>query len=172
MYLFKNKRLKQHGERIIKFAEYFEPPRATHQSSQIIRKTKIGYGIGQSNKGKAVATLLFSKFYPHRPSRPLTKPTRAKIIYAFPFPKAVKSKYKIIEKKLPGNDVNLNPHNIEIVEPYDKRPDSDNLAKLVLDQLEKAGFFKDDKIIFNLNFMKVYSLNPGIEIELTELDFI
>lgn len=53
---------------------------------------------------------------------------------------------------------------------HDKKPDIDNLVKAVFDSITKSDkVWSDDNIICCLVAKKVYSPNPRIEVEITEL---
>ena len=45
------------------------------------------------------------------------------------------------------------------------RPDTDNFLKLILDSMNGI-FFKDDSQVYQISAIKLYSLNPRIEIDL------
>lgn len=49
-----------------------------------------------------------------------------------------------------------------------KRPDADNIAKIVLDSLNGIAY-DDDSQIVELNVKKCYSENPRVEVELEEM---
>ena len=53
-------------------------------------------------------------------------------------------------------------------EPHTSRPDADNLAKLVLDCLMRAGMIGDDAIVSQLLIRKSYGAKPGVLIYLNE----
>ena len=50
---------------------------------------------------------------------------------------------------------------------YDKKPDADNIAKLVLDALNGVAY-TDDKQIFSLHIIKVYAEKDGLKIRMIE----
>lgn len=50
-----------------------------------------------------------------------------------------------------------------------KKPDTDNIAKIVLDSLNTLAF-DDDKQVVELNVEKYYSDNPRVEVELYEVN--
>ena len=56
----------------------------------------------------------------------------------------------------------------ETIRPLVK-PDLDNIAKMILDSLNKIAY-KDDNQIVRLVIEKFYSEEPRVEIEITELD--
>ena len=53
-------------------------------------------------------------------------------------------------------------------EAHTSRPDADNLAKLVLDCLMRAGMIGDDAIVSQLLIRKSYGAKPGVLIYLNE----
>ena len=52
---------------------------------------------------------------------------------------------------------------------HTKKPDLDNLVKLVLDAYNGV-LYDDDSQIISRSLSKMYSLTPGIEINITEID--
>lgn len=52
--------------------------------------------------------------------------------------------------------------------PIDTAPDVDNLAKEILDQMTKLGFWKSDGQLARLQLTKVWADTPGLDIMLTE----
>lgn len=74
------------------------------------------------------------------------------IDFYMPIPKYISKKK---QKELPGK-------------PYDKKPDIDNLTKTYLDAMNGI-VFKDDRQIAQLYSSKVYSINPRVQISLTEI---
>ena len=52
---------------------------------------------------------------------------------------------------------------------HTKKPDLDNLVKLVLDAYNGV-LYDDDSQIISLSLSKMYSSTPGIEINITEID--
>jgi Holliday junction resolvase RusA-like endonuclease len=53
-------------------------------------------------------------------------------------------------------------------EPHTSRPDADNLAKLVLDALMRAGLIGDDAVVSCLMIRKSYGAKPGVLIYLNQ----
>lgn len=130
------------------------PPRTTHQSGNTILKTKDGrYFVGKNAKGKKVASELVFLFAVHKPSVPFTKPVQALIRWVYPWR---------------GMDTRKNKE--MGVLPCTTRPDCDNLAKGACDAMQKAGWFKDDAIIYDLRVQKLFGDVAGIEITMAELD--
>lgn len=50
-----------------------------------------------------------------------------------------------------------------------KKPDIDNVAKIILDALNGLAF-ADDKQVVELNVKKAYSLNPRVEVTVSEVN--
>jgi len=91
---------------------------------------------------------------PHRPVKPLDCPLGVTIRAYFPIPKAY-SKAKR-EKALKFE-----------IRPA-KRPDPDNIAKLVLDSLQGIFFLNDSQVV-SLSVDKFYSETPRIFVEISEI---
>lgn len=51
-----------------------------------------------------------------------------------------------------------------------KKPDSDNIAKVVLDALNKVAF-DDDKQVVELKVEKHYATNPYVAVKISEINF-
>lgn len=90
----------------------------------------------------------------HRPKEPLSKAAIVKFIGYLPIPKSFSKKKR--EQAL----------NLEIV-PVTK-PDVDNLTKQLFDALTRMGFWTDDKIVFSLTAIKLYSDKPRWEVSIEE----
>ena len=84
----------------------------------------------------------------------LTGQIRAEIKAYFKIPKSTSKKRKklMIEEKIRPT----------------KKPDTDNIAKIVLDSLNKIAF-DDDKQVIDLRVLKFYSENPRVEVTLDEI---
>ncbi|KNF09838.1 holliday junction resolvase [Gottschalkia purinilytica] len=89
----------------------------------------------------------------HRDKR-LTGQIRAEIKAYFTIPKSTSKK-----KRIEMINKNIRPT---------KKPDTDNIAKIVLDSLNSIAF-DDDKQVVELNVQKFYSENPRVEVELSEV---
>lgn len=51
-----------------------------------------------------------------------------------------------------------------------RKPDQDNMEKLILDALKRRGWFTDDGRVCDMHHRKVYSKQPGVRIEISLLD--
>ena len=84
----------------------------------------------------------------------LTGAIEAEIYGVFPIPVSVSKK---LRAKMENGE-----------EPYTKKVDADNLAKIVLDALNGVAY-EDDKQITKLTVTKVYGKDPRVEVTLKEL---
>lgn len=98
---------------------------------------------------KQVIALFSKKYF----KKAITGPISIEIVFYMPIPKNGKSK---------GKKVNIGQ--IHVI-----KPDIDNLIKGVFDSLNKIAW-KDDAQVYEVHSKKVYSTNPGIALELWELD--
>ena len=131
------------------------PPRSTHQSGSTILKGKDGrYFVGKNKKGKQVANELYIIAMQGRPSEPFTGALSLTIAFCFPYRKA--------ETKLNKGKQHL---------PHTSRPDCDNLAKALIDAMQKANWFKDDAIVNELRVTKCYSQRQGLFLYLREFQY-
>ena len=85
------------------------------------------------------------------PQPPYDGPVKVEIIARFPFPESMPKKWRIA-----GSYTG-------------KKPDNDNLEKLVYDALKQRGWFHDDSRISENRTIKVYSGNPGMTITIEHL---
>lgn len=51
----------------------------------------------------------------------------------------------------------------------DKKPDCDNIAKIILDSLNEIAY-KDDKQVTELNVRKLYGIQPKVKLKITETE--
>ncbi len=56
-----------------------------------------------------------------------------------------------------------------IGQPFDKKPDSDNIGKIVLDPLNNLAF-DDDKQVTDLGVIKRYGYNPRVEVNIRNVN--
>lgn len=130
-----------------------EPPRATHQSSTQILRTKDGrWFVGKKRTAKIRPFLesFTAVARSNKPEVPISGPVWLSIHWVFRMPKR---RRKCRTKK------NL------IETPCTVRPDLDNLAKSVIDCLADAGWFTNDAIISRLVLVKSESDVPRVEVE-------
>lgn len=130
-----------------------EPPRATHQSSTQILRTKDGrWFVGKKRTAKIRPFLdAFTALAKvNGPPIPLEGPVSLSIHWCFKMP-ARRRKQKTQRGK------------VEL--PCTVRPDLDNLAKSVVDCLAAAGWFTNDSVVSRLILVKSESDEPRIEVE-------
>jgi Holliday junction resolvase RusA-like endonuclease len=87
------------------------------------------------------------------PPVPIDAPISLKIVLLMPIPKSLVS----TKAKRQMMDAGM-------VVPTSK-PDADNAAKLVMDAMNGI-FYRDDKLVYRLEVIKVYGVAPGIGISL------
>jgi len=128
------------------------PPRSTAQAAKKLAMIGGKPRMYQSKEGKAIEADFLGLFMPHRPDVPLAGPLRLRIHYCLPL---LKSEKKAIKERT--------------WTCHDRKPDADNLCKMMLDALGRLAFWEDDARIVHLHFKKYRSSQPGIAIEITEI---
>ena len=135
-----------------------DPPRATAQgSSRILRRRDGTQFIGRfatSRATKAKKSLL-DWLTPHKPSVPFAGILRVSLLIEWPWLKS--------DSKATRNRVWI---------PVGTRPDCDNLAKMLCDALTDAGYWRDDGQIAHLTIIKQRGTEPGITVEIEEMEKI
>jgi Holliday junction resolvase RusA-like endonuclease len=105
----------------------------------------------KKNVAKAEA-ILRDALLPYVPEEPITdRPIYFGAIWEFPYPKSAK-------KHQPGK-----------FRQKFTRPDTDNLNKMLKDEMTKAGFWKDDAQVVQEMIEKFWAEIPGIFIKVEEL---
>ena len=105
-------------------------------------------------KTRAEETRLRTEAKIHGPDVPYTGPLAVNLRFQMPIPKQTTKKQRaLIESGLSF---------------HTKKPDLDNLIKLILDALNEV-IWQDDKQIVRLTTEKEYDNQPGIWVEVTEL---
>jgi Holliday junction resolvase RusA-like endonuclease len=77
--------------------------------------------------------------------RRISGPISLSVMFFMPIPKSLQKK-------------------VSELDPHIKVPDTDNLAKAVMDALTDCGVWEDDKQVYRSSFSKVYSSDPGAKI--------
>ena len=136
----------------MKFKLKMIPPTATaQQKGECIRGGYIHHY--KKHNVAAAEAILRDALLPYVPEKPITdKAISLDVIWMFPYPKSAK-------KHTPGWE------RWKIT-----RPDTDNLNKLLKDVMTDMGFWKDDALISAERIRKLYTDEPGIEIEITEME--
>ena len=119
-------------------------PRVTRAGIAYTPKATVNY--------ETLVKYTYQSLYPQKEL--ISGNIEATITAVFPVPKSY-SKKKTEEL--------LNGHN-----NYDKKPDCDNLAKIILDSLNGVAY-KDDSQVTALHIYKEYGTQPKVIVELKEL---
>lgn len=131
------------------------PPKATSQASLRVLKRQDGTSFIGKMKGsaaKVASRTLTSLMACHTPPQPLKGPLYLCVTWSYAWRKSEKKKFLTIGKRF-----------------CDRRPDLDNLLKLLLDCMTTLRFFDDDAQIASLEVEKSWSDKPGISVFLSEL---
>ena len=117
-----------------------------------VTRAGIAYTPSKTVNYEAIVRYTYQSKYPQQEL--ILGRIEANITAVFPVPKSY-SKKKTTEL--------LNGHN-----NYDKKPDCDNLAKIILDSLNGIAF-KDDSQVTLLHIAKEYGTQPKVIVELKEI---
>lgn len=130
-------------------ATFFVPGRPVPQP-----RPRVFNGIAVSNLGpvvgwkKSIALIAKTK----APRKPLTGPLQVHLRFLYAVPKKGQPKAG---------------------KPHSSRPDADNLAKALLDGMDKCGYWLDDAQVAVLVVEKRYCpeyLEPGVQVYVVEID--
>jgi Holliday junction resolvase RusA-like endonuclease len=114
------------------------PQRRPRASSAGGRGARLYKAAGQAaDEGNLVSALL-----EHRPETPLEGPLSLEFTAAFPYPRSVPLKRRAALRHV-------------------TKPDVDNLAKFLMDCLQTAQFFPDDRQVTRIGGGKIYTDGPG-----------
>lgn len=131
------------------------PPKSTHQMNVRVFRGKDGKAfVGRSKAGKAAREErhLMELLRPHAPDWPLRGAVSLNVQWSYPWRKCEPKRNRIHGSL-----------------PCDTRPDCDNLIKGLCDVMTRLGFFTDDAAVAQLIFVKQWSDQPGIGIEIETL---
>lgn len=117
-----------------------------------VTKSGIAYTPSKTVNYEAIVRYTYQSKYPQQ--EPILGLIEATIIAVFPVPKSYSNKKT--SELLKGH------HN------YDKKPDCDNLAKIILDALNGIAY-KDDSQVTLLHIAKEYGTQPKVIVELKEI---
>lgn len=101
---------------------------------------------------QAAEKKILTQLAPHRPDEPFEEPVHVIVRLSFPYRKSEPKKNRV-----PGGI------------PHTSRPDVDNLSKIWLDCLVKAGFLRDDSLVWSFWIAKRWTATPGVEITIETL---
>ena len=131
-----------------------EPPRNTSQSGNRIHRKKDGtYFVGKNKKQLKTQATLKRFLSLHKPTRKFTGMLKLNVHWVYPFKRSETKKNKSLGYI-----------------PCNKRPDLDNIAKGLLDAMQKADWIEDDGQIYNLQLTKLYGELSGIWLEIYETE--
>ena len=132
------------------------PPKSTAQaSSRILKRNDGSQFIGRmaNSKGAEVKSGLVSLLHPHRPTMPIEGALKLTVRWVYPWRKSERKAFRAAGFRF-----------------CDKRPDGDNIAKLLLDTMGLCGFWIDDGQVADLRIVKLWGDRPGIGIRIEELE--
>lgn len=120
-----------------------QPPRTTHQSG-----TRISGKHTYKTKALKEAELyLEESLKPHVPGEPIDGPIELVCTWGF---EASNSRQNHCWKTT--------------------KPDTDNMQKTLKDVMTRMGFWKDDALVVHETCKKIWTDQPGIQIEIKEID--
>lgn len=131
------------------------PPKSTHQASVRIMKRKDGsqfVGKAQNSKGAQTQRDLLVLLSLDRPEQTFTGPVKLQVLWVYPWRKSEPKKHRQYGYRL-----------------CDKRPDCDNLAKILVDCITKLHWWEDDSQVAHLQFTKAWGDCPGIGVRVCAL---
>ena len=118
-----------------------------------VTRAGIAYTPSKTVNYEAVVRYTYQSEYPQQ--KPILGRIEASITAIFPIPKSYSKKKT--EELLNGRN------------NYDKKPDCDNLAKIILDSLNGIAY-KDDNQVTVLHVYKEYGAQPKVIVELKEIE--
>ena len=118
------------------------------------RVTRAGIAYTPAKTVSYEALVRYTYQCEHARQEPFSGRIEASITAVFPIPKSYSKK---------KTDELLNGH-----DNYDKKPDCDNLAKIILDSLNGIAY-KDDSQVTVLHVRKEYGVKPKVVVELKEI---
>jgi Holliday junction resolvase RusA-like endonuclease len=118
-----------------------------------VTRSGIAYTPAKTVNYETMVKYTYQSLYWHL--EPSTKLIEASITAIFPVPKSYSKKK--------ANELLAGHYN------YDKKPDCDNLAKIILDALNGIAY-KDDSQVTILHIAKEYGTQPKVIVELKELE--
>ena len=138
--------------RSIEFFEQIEMPTTTAQQR---RWTKTGKTY-QTDENKAAKALFKAVMEKHSPEQTFLGPLEVELSMT----------WGKVEKPQEGGK----EREKTMFWPKTTKPDLDNAAKLILDAMTLAGFWKDDAQVAVLHLSKFHGAFPGLAVRVTSLD--
>lgn len=122
-----------------------DPPTRTQQEHRVgIRQDGRPY-FYEDRELKEARAKLYKALAKFTPKKPYSKAVRLVVKWLFPKKQHEDGEYKTT------------------------KPDTDNLNKMLKDEMTKAGFWKDDALVASEVIEKFWADTPGIYIEIKEL---
>ena len=131
---------------IMHFFVNMNPPTKTQQEHRIGKRKDGSMYVYEDRDLKEVRRNLYKAVLPFAPEKPLTGPLQLVVKWCFP---------------LTGNHL--------IGEYKTSKPDTDNLNKMLKDEMTAAGFWKDDALVASEIIEKFWAEPSGIFVEIKEL---
>jgi len=135
----REKKERKEAKKMICFFHECNPPKSTAQQRQFFKK-----GNALTPAAKKASATWQAIVEQHKPEKPLQGALFVRIVVTW---------FKNTDKAYIPRTV---------------KPDVDNLAKLILDAMTKAGYWQDDKQVYNLNIAKFDGLISGLQITVEE----
>ena len=123
------------------------PPTKTQQEHKFGKRKNGSMYIYEDRDLKEARHDLYKALVPNAPESPYTAPVRLIVKWCFP----CKGKHLNGEYKA-------------------SKPDTDNLNKMLKDEMTKAGFWDDDALVVSEIIEKFWADIPGIFVEIMEVD--
>ena len=122
-----------------------EPPTKTQQEHGIGKRKNGSFYVYEDQDLKMARAKIYDAVSKFAPDEPMTGPIRLLVKWIFPRGKHKDGTYKTT------------------------KPDTDNLNKMLKDEMTKAGFWKDDALVASEIIEKFWADRPGIYIEIERL---
>lgn len=122
-----------------------DPPTKTQQEHRIGRRKDGSMYVYEDRELKEVRNKLYHALAPFAPEQPYQKAICLTVKWLFPKKKHGDGEWKTT------------------------KPDTDNLNKMLKDEMTRAGFWKDDALVTSELIQKFWAEIPGIYIEIEEL---
>ena len=132
------------------------PPKSTGQAAATILKRGDRYFVGKksNSEGKRIQDMLWALLMEHKPTTPYVGPLAFTITYIYPWRKSEPKKNQV--------------HGVKWM---DKKPDADNIPKILQDVMTRLQYWGDDSQIAVLGVRKLWGddAKVGIYLELKQI---
>ena len=123
-----------------------DPPTKTQQEHRIGKRKDGSIYVYEDRALKEARHKLYKAVSPFAPEEPLTGPLQLVVKWCFPLGNHREGSYKTT------------------------KPDTDNLNKMLKDEMTRAGFWKDDALVASEIIEKFWTDTPGIYVEIVEIE--